>query len=615
MAPTKEIADKADEMITNKDKIVANFKTEINTLKDELNKLDEAPIELSDNVEKLVEHLGSIGALMEKTGDIESALNQLLKDAQVFAQKVNEGFGYDKKIEALEKKINEFPDDEIKKEAYEYFKKNINASLFKMLENPLKKEVEDFKKSFDSKKKEHPAEFYKVVTSLKKFENMPNINAVFLGLENLAFQNKKEELNKVLQSLDKISSIITLNLNLFINEKLNPDRIKKLFKDTTGKEVVEVFKNDKGLIEPSQFEQELNQTHQGFEKLAQTIEDYTDSKYKPVYNKLLNFYWNAMIFYETLEQELDKNDETKKLSDVIGNKGEDFAKTYEKYAKFYNPDQLNNIKKYIEEKLKYFEEIYHVNYKKILGNYKKILDTIEDENKKGIKRLILAIVNSELPNNQEEQKINEEILEFGKIVNEFNQIDVDQNDKIKKLTLEFQIPEINADISKRLGFIELIDKNSIALFDTVYDIQKKIINDLNTFIASIKEHWSKGTGALDFKSIEEIKLKYSNVISELKKFHNNYHLKIINYYDNNLKSVNKFIDNFDLMFGLKEKYGIKNIEKDVLAIPRFNFNENDLEVIRSETFKKQAINEYLAKPEVFNKLNSALQKLQELKVK
>ncbi|MFA5302983.1 MAG: hypothetical protein WC393_00410 [Candidatus Nanoarchaeia archaeon] len=44
-----------------------------------------------------------------------------------------------------------------------------------------------------------------MATSLKELPNLPNINAEFLDLEGMAFSNKKDQIRKMLEGLDKVS--------------------------------------------------------------------------------------------------------------------------------------------------------------------------------------------------------------------------------------------------------------------------------------------------------------------------------------------------------------------------------------------------------------------------
>ncbi|MFA5302905.1 MAG: hypothetical protein WC393_00010 [Candidatus Nanoarchaeia archaeon] len=599
------------------------YKSEIEKLKEDLIKIDEPPIDMSKHIEILVDSLNKMQELMNNKDINKKDFEDNLINAKKAGVQVNLAFAVDIAIKALEEKINSITDAEAKKKTQDYFKKNLPfIGIFKDLEKPLETEVKEIKNSFYKNKENHPVQFYELATSLKEFPNLPNINAEFLDLEGMAFNNKKDQIKKMLEGLDKVSTIITMNLKRFLDEKLDPTKIKEMFKQTTGKDIIEIFKDTKGIIEPEKFKAEFNQTNESMKKIAETIENYKDVSHKPIYKKLLNFYWNSMIFYETMENELKLQEETKGLASMIEGLGDDFAKTYEGYAKLYNPDELDKISNYLDKKSSLFTEIYYVNYLNILKNYQKILDAIENKEKKtGIKMLILKIVNAELNNDQEGQKLQEEIQGAKELINAFSNIDSDNNDKIKKFIIppNAEFETIEKDINKRLGKIVLIDEKSIQLFNLVDDMQKEIIQDVNVFIQQIKNVWEKNKGSLQINDMKLIKENYARLIKSLKSINDIYHNQIIKNYKQNLDSMNKFIDNFDLMYGLKNKVNVldknDNKEKDKeIRLIRFDFQENDLDrLIQNETMKKQEINAFFEKNENMDSLNKSLQILKGMK--
>jgi hypothetical protein len=592
------------------------FESEIIELEKKLNTIDEAPINLSDNVEKLIESLNKIQSMMNEEKINKDDFNIILKDAKEAGEKVNQGFSVDKEIDSVEAKINSISDDKQKNKARDLFKKKLPfAKMFKQLENPLEKEVRETKASFDKNKDKHPVEFYEIATSLKEFSNMPNINAVFLGLESLAFSNKKNQINEILNNLDKVSTIVTLNLNRFLNEKLDPTKINEIFKKTTGKDIIEIFKDPKGIIEPDKFQTEFKQTDENLRKIALNVEEYKEMKYKPIYNKLLNFYWNAMTFYETMENKLTQQAETKNLANTIDGLGDKFAETYEKYAKLFNPDEIKNVVDYVNRKIELFKKIYDMYYIKVLHNYIKILKSIEDKDT-GIKKIIIAIANAELNDKDEEKKL-EEIKSISNEISEsFEKIEPSK-EKVHRLVIpsNTKFKEIEEDIEKRLGKIELIDQNSIKIFSVINGIQREVISDINKFIIVIKQLWSDDY-SLSLNGIIKIKKNYSELIKSLKSLNEIYHIPIIKHYKNNVASINKFIDNFDLMYGIKDNLENKRIEENKEIIQaRFDLRENDLNVIKKETITKQAINNYFSpsNPEIGAKINKALEALNKIK--
>ncbi len=374
--------------------------------------------------------------------------------------------------------------------------------------------------------------------------------------------------------------------------------------------MIDIFIDPKNLLSQEDYEIELNQTHQVLQNIANTIERYRDASKKPVYKKLLNFYWNAMIFYEAMEDELEKNNDTKALASKIDAKGEEFAKKYEEYSKLYNPDELGKIAEYVNKKIELFKEIYDLNYVKILNNYQKILEAIESRDKtRGIKPLILKIISAEINNAEEGKRIEETLNLARELVNDFGKIDSDQNDEIKELTIPENeaLKKIEEDISERLGKIELIDSNSIKLFNLVDDVQKDIIKEVNYFINKIKEDW-QNDGALNAQEIKDIKIAYKKLINVLEQMHKLYHTQLIKNYKNNMESVNKFIDNFDIMYGIKNMVNEQRLkENPLITQKRFDFNENDLDkLISNESIKKQDINEYFNDPKNMGELSDAL---------
>lgn len=607
---------------SNKEKneqTIEEYKEKINALANSINTIDNPPISLSDNVENFVDFMNLVQAEFSKDAINKDDFKRKLTTAVGHAKNINSGFSISEEIEDVEKSINEIADSKIKEELKNYFNKTIkNRAFFKSLENSLKKEVEDLKSSFNKHKEKHPAEFYELSTSLKEFANLPNINAVFLGLEDLAFKNKNNMLRELLSGLDKVSNVVTLNFNRFVNEKLNPAIIKDIFKKTTGKEVLDIFKNENGLLSPQDFKKEFRQVHDNLKKLANNVENYKEPKYKPIYGKLLNFYWNSMIFYETIEQEITNNKSNMNNPEMyiseINQSGNDFAIIHEKYAKLYNPDELNKIVKYVNEKSKSFNTIYHKNYMIILQNYKDILQAIENrKNKTGIKPLILKIINAEINNQNKEPELNKLIKELTPVINSLNNLP-ESNKQLNEISAtNGEFSEIEKDIGERLGKIVLIDENSIKLFNEIHNKQKIIINDINKFIEQLNEVIK--TEKFTLAHLERTKNNYKDLIRTLKNLNEIYHKQIIKNYKSNLDSMNKFIDNFDLMYGIKDKLEIKKIEekKDILNLNRFDFNENDLDAIKNETLKKQEINNYFQNETNNNSFKIALTKLGEIK--
>ncbi len=590
------------------------FKEEIEVLANEVEGVDNPPISLSDNIDdNFIPAMNKLQEIMNMESVDINSFKSALNTAKEAAKKIDNGFAVFNKINSLESKINALTDENQKKETYNYFKKKLGTakSLKDNLENPLEKEVKEMKASFDKNKDKHPKEFLEIAVSLKEFPNLPNINAVFMGLESLAFNNKSQMIKDLLSKLDKVSRFIEQNMESFLNDKLNPDLIKDKFKKSTGKSMIEIFIDPKNLLSPQDYEIELNQTHQVLQNIANTIERYRDSSKKPIYKKLLNFYWNAMVFYEAMEDELEKNNDTKGLAEKIDAKGDEFAKKYQDYAKLYNPDELSKIVSYLDNKIGLFEEIYHTNYVKLLNNYNKITDAIESNDKsKGIKPLILAIISAKLSNENEAEMVNK-VLESGKeIVNNFNTIDYDQNDEIQKLTIpnDENLKKIEKDIAERLGKIELIDNESIKIFGIIDDAQKDLIQDLNQFMIKVKAYW-ENDGSLNAQEIMDIKQYYKMLIQDLRQVYN-FNSTIIKHYKSNLESINLFINNFDIMYDLLNKMSVKKVESREAELKkildRFDFNENDLDkLITSDAVKKQAINEYF-NDEHMNELNEAL---------
>ncbi len=594
------------------------FKEDIDNLANKVEAVDNPPISLSDNIDNnFIPAMNKLQELMNLEYIDINSFKSALNDAKEAARKINEGFSVFNEISPLEKKINELSDENQKKETYNYFKKKLGMakSLKDNLENPLEKEVKEMKASFDKNKDKHPKEFLEIAVSLKEFTNLPNINAVFMGLESLAFNNKSQMVKDLLSKLDKVSRFIEQNMESFLNDKLNPDSIKEKFQKSTGKSMIEIFIDPKNLLTLQDYEIELNQTRQVLQNIANAIERYRDAGKKPVYKKLLNFYWNAMIFYEAMEDELKKNNDTKALAEKIDANGDEFAKKYEEYSKLYNPEELSKIISYLNNKIGLFEEIYHTNYPKLLNNYKTIINAIESDDKQnGLKPLILAIISAKLSNENEAEMINK-VLESGReIINNFNTIDYDQNDEIQKLTIpeNENLKKIEKDIAERLGKIELIDNESIKAFGIIDDAQKDLIRDLNQFMIKVKEYW-QNDGSLNAQEIMDIKQYYKMLIQELRQVHNLNSI-IIKHYKSNLESINVFINNFDIMYDLLNKLSVKKVESRESIfkkmLDKFDFNENDLDkLITNESIKKKEINEYFSDKNIMAELNEALNTL------